>query len=153
MTMITNPTGAFGYRDTETAQTRYWCQPVEYVANAAVVLGNSLAFMAIDTTTGLQVEPWDVSDANPLVFAGIALEPAAAGETFLAAIMGYALGLFSTADTPAFGEAVLIGTEDGKLASTARAAGQAQLGVVLGAEITGDLAPVWLYGGTAAVTA
>lgn len=152
MMPIANPNGAFGYDPQEQAVGDYI--PISCLANAAITAGQSVAWMAVTSSVKLQVEPWDVSDANPLVFAGVALEDAAAGEIVQVARIGWVLATFSDADTPAFGEAVLIGTEDGKLASTARAAGQAQLGVVLGAKLSGSQkAPVWLFGGTAAVTA
>lgn len=150
--IITNPNGAFGYGPLTSYIGGLFT--VQYVAETAVVQGNSLAwFDAVTSTNYPTVEPWDVSDANNLLFCGVALEAAAAGEVFNACRAGWCLALFTAADTPTFGEAVLIGTEDGKLASTAAAAGQSQLGVVLGVDDAANLAPIELWWGTARQTA
>lgn len=111
-------------------------------ANAAVLRGQALNWVAPTATVPLSVTPMAAATADHL-FAGAALEDAAIGEQVQVCAAGFCEVLIDTSDTAAFGG--VIGIPDATTGRFSTAAAEvdevASVGICLGTESATDYAP------------
>lgn len=152
---ITNPMAAYttvtDYRtgvDAAGADLAYERKVEQFRANATIVKGQALMWVAPTATVPLSVTPMTaaVSASDAWLFAGAAMESAEAGDTVAVLREGFGVVQTETADTPAFGNALCLpDTTTGDFATPADSpTGGAQVGVVLGPEI-GTTDTAWVY--------
>lgn len=117
-------------------------------ANAAITRGQALEFVVPTLTLPLSVTPM-LAASGVHLFAGVAIESAAAGEDVPFVRRGQVIAFTDDSDTPAFGQVLLKpDATTGQFATAAAAATlQNVLGLVLSAEMDGAgvrKSAVWL---------
>lgn len=136
MSKLANPAGLHG----EAAS--FWSVDVPLVCADTILVGDAVAWTAPGT-----VEKFDVSDALPELFAGVAVEGGTAGKVIVVTVFGHAR-VNVGASAPALGTLAGIGAADGLLASVAAIDATAvagdNVGVFQGAKDANNRAPVWL---------
>lgn len=120
----------------------------EYRANAAIVVGQVLSWVAGTTAVPMSVTPMATA-TDALRFAGVAINAAAIGETVQVAQLGHVLVLASTG-TPAFGEYLTkpavtagLGVNTATVVDATTVTGSV-FGVFVGTKTAANLAPVFL---------
>lgn len=142
--LIVNPQGALGPPVTdfrtglngagfefEQGKGEYYSYP----AAATITKGQALEFVAPTATLPLRVQPM-LAATSALLYAGCAQDGALTGESVNVIRRGVAIVKFASADTPAFGTALLSpDTNTGDYEANAAAVGNQIVGVCLAVEI------------------
>lgn len=104
-------------------------------ANATIVAGAAVQYVAPTATVPLSVTPLIIANANcPILFAGVSLEAAAAGEVVRIVVDGPAL-VNIAADTPTIGDVAKKGAANGLLATNGTIGGTQDATIVAGASL------------------